>query len=671
MRAFHRLVPLLPLLLSLTSLFCWFWLLFSSPVKFFYYCCTSLGLVIRVPFTLSSTLSGLDLLMSCFLLSILLQSFFLTRSLYSIHANFAIQIAMVGAKRKLDTAHGLAAEGASPSSSNVSQPIHPRINPNLVVDAQSGRITRSAATQAGRTPRGNDKSQNSTTPSTTSTPSRRSRIIKLNTRGALPTNPSPSHVRETRTLRGRAAAAPSASSNKVEPAAVQLPETPRVKRIKRGSVAEETPRSTRQSARIRHHQGISGLDEPADDKPLEPSPTKHSGSRGNIQNQNHTDTAAVETRSPSPREVASDVHQDSKSVDPDVAEDPDPEDPPTEEISDDSQHKVDSTSSPDATKPDLPPLSQADSQKHDSQETENDVAAANEEPPTPSNRKPKFEDADLDRALEQQLQNGTAEKHESLSTADATEESRADDESRQITDAEESSVANGVESTKSTANGPGGARAVAARNRAAKGKGRPRGKGVAGRRAAAGRGRQVDSPEFRTERSPSPFAAARKLLDRKSELDRAFKKVAAAQRLALHVMAVRTERQLARDKNAHRKVPEFEKVEAVLAAYRQKKQDSLRYEYECRIKQENLLFAAEQDRIEQRCRVSCIRPFSGLEQYLLTIMTSHPLVTFRKSIFLRHRVIIWHSSKDGARQRMTNTLRYGYGVSVSLILRGC
>ena len=375
-------------------------------------------------------------------------------------------------------------------------------------------------------------------------------------------------------------------------------------------MTEETPRSTRQSARIRR-QGTSAF-EAAEDKSLEASPTKPPSSRGKTEDPDHPDTAAVETRSPSPREVALDVHKGSNSVDPDVSENPDPEKIPAEEISDDSQNRVDSASSPDAAKPGLPPPSPADSQKHDSQETEGAVAAADEEPPTPSNRKPKLEDADLDRALEQQLQNGTAEKDESLSTADATEESRADDESRQITDAEESSVANGVGSTKSAVkgrNGPGGTRAVAAKNRAAKGKGRPRGKGVAGRRVAAGRGRQVESPEFRPERSPSPFAAARKLLDRKSELDRAFKKVAAAQRLALHVMAVRTERQLARDKNAHRKVPEFEKVEAILTAYRQKKQDSLRYEYECRLKQEDLLFAAEQDRIEQRFRVSCIESF--------------------------------------------------------------
>lgn len=181
-----------------------------------------------------------------------------------------------------------------------------------------------------------------------------------------------------------------------------------------------------------------------------------------------------------------------------------------------------------------------------------------------------------------------------------------DDESRQMTDVEDSSVANGIEPTKLTEkslNGPGGARAVAAKNRAAKGKGRPRGKGVAGR-ATAGRGRQLKSPEVRPERSPSPFAAARKLLDRKMELDRAFKKVAAAQRLALHVMAVRTEKQLARDKNAHRKVPEFEKVEAVLTAYRKRKQDTLHHEYECQLRQEELLFAAEKERIERKFRVS-------------------------------------------------------------------
>lgn len=459
--------------------------------------------------------------------------------------------------------------------------------------------------QTSRTPRGSGKYNSNSTISSdnTGTPSRRSRIIKLNTRGALSANSSPSNVRETRTLRGRASALSSTSQSEQQaPAssAVQLPETPRVKRIKRGSVAEESPRSTRQSARIR---GQGKEDE--DDKQLESSPTKPSSTKSKAGTRDYSDSAETESRSSSPDEEALYVPAGSNSAEPGASEDP--EENVTEEVLENNQNKEDDNASPSDEKSGIAPPVLAESQKSGSPEAEKDVTTAGEESSTPSNEEAKIEEADIDHALEQQLQNGTAEKQESHSAVDATEESRMDDESRQVTDVEDSSVANGIEPTKLTEkslNGPGGARAVAAKNRAAKGKGRPRGKGVAGRRATAGRGRQLKSPEVRPERSPSPFAAARKLLDRKTELDRAFKKVAAAQRLALHVMAVRTEKQLARDKNAHREVPEFEKVEAVLTAYRKRKQDTLHHEYECQLRQEELLFAAEQERIERKFRVS-------------------------------------------------------------------
>lgn len=362
-------------------------------------------------------------------------------------------------------------------------------------------------------------------------------------------------------------------------------------------MAEETPRSTRQSARLRGTQSNLSdnpdvsFDKAVEGKPLEPSPTKAaSSSRSQAVDQEMLDYTV-------PDEATPGAPKESNPEESGVLEDPNPESNPVEETNDDHENKTDA--SPAAVQSELPPPS-PESQKRKSPEADGDPAST-----TPSNKQLKLEEADLDRALEQQLQNGTADKHDSQSAADATEESRVDDESRQITDVEDSTAPNGVETTsKSPAKGRNGLAARFAA-RGGKGKGRPRGKGVAGRRGA-GRGRQVESPEIniRPERSPSPFAAARKLLDRKSELDRAFKKVAAAQRLALHVMAVRTERQLARDKNAHQKVPEFEKLEAVLTAYRQRKQETLRHEYEYQVEQENLLFNSEKERIEAKFRTS-------------------------------------------------------------------
>lgn len=357
-------------------------------------------------------------------------------------------------------------------------------------------------------------------------------------------------------------------------------------------MAEETPRSTRQSARLRAQS--SSFDEAEEGKPLEPSPSK-----GKTEDQTNLDTIATDAKSPSPEEAIPEIPQESKSGDPDVLEDP-KESNPAEETNANQDQDNKPVGLPDKPPPPSPP----EFEKPKSPEAEDSVAAGSADASTTSpNKKPKLEETDLDRALEQQLQNGMAEKHDSQSAADVTEESRVDDESRQITDVEESIAPNGVEPTTKPAAKSRGAsgRAAAARGRA-KGKGRPKGKAIAGR--AAERGRQIESPEARPERSPSPSAAARKLLDRKLELDRAFKKVAAAQRLALHVMAVRTERQLARDKNAHKKVPEFEELDAVLKAYRQRRQDIVRREYEYRVAQEELLFASDKDRIEKKFRVS-------------------------------------------------------------------
>lgn len=425
--------------------------------------------------------------------------------------------------------------------------------------------------------------------------------------------------------------------------------------MKRGSVVEETPRTTRQSARIKAlgPNPHASFDEAVEGKSLEPSPTKASGSKTKSED---TDDAAIAVIAESPSLDETDISKESKIGDTDAPEDLKTEWNPTEETLDANLNN-DGTSN--NAQQEIPqPLTSPSEKERNSPEAEvNAFTGSADVSPTASEKKPKLEEADLDRALEQQLQNGTAEKHDSPSPADATEESRIDDESRQITDVEESVVSNGIRSTARPTTVKGRQAARIAKGRA-KGKGRPKGKGPAARRAAAaaaaGRGRQMESPEFRPERSPSPFAAARKLLDRKLELDRAFKKVAAAQRLALHVMAVRTENQLARDKNAHQKVPEFEKLEAILTAYRQKRQDILRHEYEFRVEQENILFASEKDRLEQKFRVSwtmlCVR-------LMRTNYDRHLPAISKRSTFLPRKVTIWLSWRAVVLQKMMNTRR--------------
>jgi hypothetical protein len=265
-------------------------------------------------------------------------------------------------------------------------------------------------------------------------------------------------------------------------------------------------------------------------------------------------------------------------------------------------HEIEGMPSPAATP------SSSGSRKRRSSEAENNGTAEFASFLDSPNKKLKLEDGELDRTVERQLQGSTDSKTASRSPDDGAEESKADDESRQITEdieesipenASELTVGKAVRGGRTRGRGRGGRSRAAARFAVGK-----RGRGSA-RAARGGRtGRQYDrSSDVEHDRSPSPSAATQKLRDRQRELDKAFRKVAAAQRLALAVLASQSQKKLSRDKNAHKSVPEYEEVNLLLKARLEERQEIFRREYELKVEQENRLFAANKESIEERYRV--------------------------------------------------------------------
>ncbi|KAL5335840.1 hypothetical protein BJX70DRAFT_374299 [Aspergillus crustosus] len=226
------------------------------------------------------------------------------------------------------------------------------------------------------------------------------------------------------------------------------------------------------------------------------------------------------------------------------------------------------------------------------------------------NKKPKLEETALNH-VESKLQNGDMRRLEDALTQPEEEAaSKPDEGSRQITEEADDSTTpdNATNSTiaKVTRGGRTRGRGRGVRNRTSARFGVSR-RGRGGTRTArSGRtGRHNDrSSDIEFERSPSPSAATQKLRDRQRELDKAFRRLAAAQRLALAVLATQSEKRLARDKNAHKAVPEYEEISAVLRAQLREKQDTLRREYDLKVAQENRIYQANKETIEERCRVS-------------------------------------------------------------------
>ncbi|KAL4974336.1 hypothetical protein BDW66DRAFT_90274 [Aspergillus desertorum] len=574
---------------------------------------------------------------------------------------------MAGAKRRLDTAHGSVTlstnnpfalnskEAASNDSPNT------RVTRNLRSsrDARAGQNdnvkTANTTASSGTSNQNSNATNNITTKHGSNQPSR---IITLKygtgkvsssketTRAAAPATASvavpassaPTSTRETRNSRARAAAGtpavpaaqPTSSRTDPAPSVIASPETPRTKRVKRGSVAEETPRSTRQSTRLKGH----GHDTPTengvtDSKALDASPLAPGAANTRTRNRNRhiVDIGAnVSTRSRPPTSVArSPPPEDAAS---EAAE-------PSNAAGVETSHTAAEPASPAGESP-----KGTVSSAHQNQEKECLIAEIEEESKSMSTRsspvlsrkrkslesdeqgallstssppikKPKIEVAALDREFEPRLQDGDERKLEdSLSQPDDATTSKADEGSRQITEEADDSTTpdNFADLTTAKANrgGRNRGRGRGARNRTSARFGINR-RGRGGTRAArsARTGRQNDrSSDIEFERSPSPSAATQKLRDRQRELDKAFRRVAAAQRLALAVLATQSEKRIARDKNAHKAVPEYEEISLILKAHLREKQDTLKREYDLKVAQENRIYLANKEAIEERCRAS-------------------------------------------------------------------
>ncbi|GLA15002.1 hypothetical protein AnigIFM62618_001488 [Aspergillus niger] len=437
-------------------------------------------------------------------------------------------------------------------------------------------------------------------------------------------------ARETRNTRTRASA--QLATAQPETPVMAVPETPRHKRVKRGPTVEETPRTTRQSARLRAHVHPTSTEDGSNDQGIvpkfpEPSPSTNAAPSSRTRNRsrqfadniidtthNATPVAAVvkspspDRATPVPAEQPKPLQDEPQSIEPDFHP-PTKEESPKGTVVDEDKNGVTETAAREIAGPQNStptPSPDASEKPKSSSQPEDPGAAENESVSESPSKKPKVEEGELDHALHQQLQNGTGGNPESRSPAEAMAESRVDEESRQVTEEIEGSTPEvATESTAGKATrgrtrgrGRGGRSRGSARFAVNK-----RGRGAA-RSGRGGRtGRQLDrSSDVEPDRSPSPSAATQKLRDRQRELDKAFKKVAAAQRLALAVLATQSEKRLARDKNAHKNVPEFEEVNLQLKERLNGRKEVLRREYELKVAQEHRLFEANKQAIEERYR---------------------------------------------------------------------
>ncbi|OKL61672.1 hypothetical protein UA08_02774 [Talaromyces atroroseus] len=146
-------------------------------------------------------------------------------------------------------------------------------------------------------------------------------------------------------------------------------------------------------------------------------------------------------------------------------------------------------------------------------------------------------------------------------------------------------------------------RSTRGRGRGALARGSVRGKGRGGGRGGlkGGKRNEDDSDiEIERERSLSPSPATQKLNERQKELRQSWKRLAATQKLMLTALAGRTQQRLARDKNAHRKAPEYEEVQAALEEALRRREQILENEYRLRVEQADRLLEAQIKIINER-----------------------------------------------------------------------
>ncbi|KAH2293263.1 hypothetical protein KXV50_003606 [Aspergillus fumigatus] len=563
---------------------------------------------------------------------------------------------MAGAKRKVEASQGATPAGAGATSTGS---MTPSADPPME-DNSNIRITRSA--RASRDARAHNmnipstpSSTNNTTPNNLNN-GRPSRIITLSTRTAransarqaqansvreAQANNAPvadtatstaNPLRETRTSRARAAAAAAAGSTVPStpagppapaPAAADsvastnIPETPRHKRVKRTPTVEETPRTTRQSARLRGNiQPVSSTEKTfsnsqAESKQPDGSPSAGMAPGGRTRtrsrqmasslNQKTGDSTRV-TSSPSKKNAG----RNEENISPldTVASQLSTRD----QMSDLVDEKLSKDNGPDNVENKMNgPLDMESEEKHEPETVPpNSLKRKSPEPddgragePTPSSdsprKKPKVENPELDRALDQQLQEGTVINVDDKAALQSQSPGGVDAISAEgeVEASENGALKARATSVAADADVPNVQVAeISALSAAAR----------RGRRKADGDNDQDSGPEPEPLRSPSPTPATQKMRDRQRELDKAFKKVAAAQRLALSVLAEHSQRKLARDKNAHKKVPEFDEVTRQLQERLERHREILRREYEYKVANADRVLALEKENLEIQFR---------------------------------------------------------------------
>ncbi|KAK2745725.1 hypothetical protein FQN55_006045 [Onygenales sp. PD_40] len=147
--------------------------------------------------------------------------------------------------------------------------------------------------------------------------------------------------------------------------------------------------------------------------------------------------------------------------------------------------------------------------------------------------------------------------------------------------------------------GPGRGRGRGGFRGRARGRGgwtRGRGRGGRGRGSGrGGRGSRLQPIERDMSLSPSPVV--KQLRERQKELEKVFRRVAAAQRTALAVIATRSENKLIKDSKAHMSVPEYEQVMAELQDRLQQRLDIIEHEKKWKMKAADILFETNNDRV--------------------------------------------------------------------------
>ena len=505
---------------------------------------------------------------------------------------------------------------------------------------ETRRSSRAAAAAAAAA---RDGVSNAPTPNDQGT---RSRILILNT-GNAPRGG------ESRNSRGRL-------STRSRTSARQEPETPSTKRAEKEEPVNETPRSTRQSVRLKigssHENGDAGFSTPQSVQ-IQPSSSVAAASDSKPQRGKrkslHDDTSNNSIPSSAINNNATGIKMRLRG----------------NTMSGDASHRS-SVSHQGKAQKSSPELEQ----EHG---VPGDEASATEESPKsrrlsgislgkrkstqiePNNlsaavssakEKRKREFPSVDLSLEEQLQNSPYRETEDHSSYGVTPAGPASEVGSHV---ETAPISNAEEKVTASQSQGGQGGKITSNNKS----GRSRGRRAARTKGVAAARRRTRVPPTRNEtdsdsdiefdrHSPPPGETVNRLRDRQRELDRAFKKVTLAQGLALNVLMERSLDRLVKDKYIHEKVPEWNQVQQYLDR-RHEKYRGISYNfYKYQVEQQNRVYAVVKERTEQQFKVSrggvthC--PYlTSRSQLTTTCRNAHCISGMNTSKL--HRVRIWHS----------------------------